>query len=125
MILFSDGDDTISLHSPREALQAVLNDGALIYSVDMGKGQTSGSMFLRRVSEATGGRYFSLRSSQQDGAATVLNAVLEDLRASYVVTYDLPSYQAGFHSLRLLPTHKLNLAFHSRNGYDYEPSGPR
>ena len=125
MILFSDGDDTISLHSPREALQAVLNDGALIYSVDMGKGQTSGSMFLRRVSEATGGRYFSLRSSQQDGAATVLNAVLEDLRASYVVTYDLPSYQAGFHSLRLLPTHNLNLAFHSRNGYEYEPSGPR
>ena len=125
MILFSDGDDTISLHSPREALQAVLNEGALIYSVDMGKGQTSGSMFLRRVSEATGGRYFSLLSSQQDGAATVLNAVLEDLRASYVVTYDLPSYQAGFHSLRLLPTHNLNLAFHSRNGYDYEPSGPR
>jgi VWFA-related protein len=125
MILFSDGDDTISLHSPREALQAVLNEGALIYSVDMGKGQTSGSMFLRRVSEATGGRYFSLRSSQQDGAATVLNAVLEDLRASYVVTYDLPSYQAGFHSLRLLPTHNLNLAFHSRNGYEYEPSGPR
>ncbi len=125
MILFSDGDDTYSLHSPREALQAVLDEGALIYSVDMGKDQTSGTMFLRRVSEATGGRYFafSLRPSQQDGAATVLNAVLEDLRASYVVTYDLPSYQAGFHSLRLLPTHNLNLTFHSRTGYDYEPSG--
>jgi len=123
MILFSDGDDTISMHSPREALQAVLDEGALIYSVDMGKDQTSGTTFLRRVSEATGGRYFSLRSSHQDGAATVLNAVLEDLRASYVVTYDLPSYQAGFHSLRLLPTHNLNLTFHSRNGYDYEPSG--
>jgi VWFA-related protein len=125
MILFSDGDDTISMHSPREALQAVLDAGALIYSVDMGKNQTSGTMFLRRVSEATGGRYFalSLRPSQQDGAATVLNAVLEDLHASYVVTYDLPSYQAGFHSLRLLPTHNLNLTFHSRNGYDYEPSG--
>jgi len=92
----------------------------------MGKDQTSGTMFLRRVSEATGGRYFafSLRPSQQDGAATVLNAVLEDLRASYVVTYDLPSHQAGFHSLRLLPTHNLHLTFHSRNGYDYEPSGP-
>ena len=129
MILFSDGDDTISMHSPREALQAVLDDGALIYSVDMGtartESKTSGTMFLRRVSEATGGRYFavSLRPSQQNGAATVLNAVLEDLRASYVVTYDLPSYQAGFHSLRLLPTHNLNLTFHSRNGYEYEPSG--
>jgi len=105
---------------------AVLDAGALIYSVDMGKNQTSGTMFLRRVSEATGGRYFSvsLRPSQQDGAATVLNAVLEDLRASYVVTYDLPSYQAGFHSLRLLPTHNLNLTFHSRNGYLYERSLP-
>jgi VWFA-related protein len=124
LILFSDGNDTISLHSPREALEAVLDAGALIYCVDMGtsENQTSGSMFLRRVSEATGGRYFSLRFSQQDVAATVLNAVLEDLRASYVVTYDLPSHQAGLHSLRLLPTHNHNLTFHSRNGYYYEPS---
>jgi hypothetical protein len=28
MILFSDGDDAISQHSPREALQAVLGEGA-------------------------------------------------------------------------------------------------
>jgi len=124
LILFSDGNDTISLHSPREALQAVLNESALIYSVDMGtsKNQTSGSTFLRQASDATGGRYFSLRFSPQDGTAAVLNAVLEDLRASYVVTYDLPSHQAGFHSLRLLPTHNLNLRFHSRNGYNYEHS---
>src|SRR5450759_1017683 len=124
LILFSDGNDTISLHSAREALEAVLAGGALIYSVDMRKSAnpSAGSMFLRQVSEATGGRYFSLRFSQQDGAAAVLNAVLEDLRASYVVTYDLPSHQPGFHSLRLLPTHNLNLTFHSRNGYYYEPS---
>jgi len=135
LILFSDGYDTISMHSAREALQAVLDEGALVYSVDMGKSenqsssqilenQASGSTFLRRVSQATGGRYFSSpRGSQQNGAAAVLNAVLEDLRASYVVTYPLPSHEAGFHSLRLLPTHNLNLTFHSRNGYDYEPSG--
>jgi VWFA-related protein len=128
IILFSDGNDTISWHSPREALEAVLAEGVLIYSVDIGtsanqsSNQTMGSMFLRRVSDATGGRYFSLRFSQQDGAATVLNAVLEDLRASYVVTYDLPSHQDGFHSLRLLPTHNLNFTFHSRNGYFYERS---
>jgi VWFA-related protein len=120
IILFSDGNDTISLHSAGNALEAVLDGGALIYSVDIGtpRNPSSGSMFLRRVSEATGGRYFSLR----DGAATVLNAVLEDLRASYVVTYALPSHQDGFHSLRLLPTHNLNLTFHSRNGYFYERS---
>jgi VWFA-related protein len=138
LILFSDGYDTISLHSAREALQAVLDEGALIYSVDTGKpdiqssnqvssnqatsNQASGSMFLRRVSEATGGRYFpySPDPSRQDGTSAVLNAVLEDLRASYVVTYNPPTHEAGLHSLRLLPTHNLNLTFHSRNVYDYE-----
>ena len=131
LILFSDGYDTISLHSALDALQAVLDEGALIYSVDMGKAedqssnQVSGSAFLRQVSDATGGRYFSFapRSSQQDGATAVLNAALEDLRASYVVTYDLPSHKAGLHSLRLLPTHNLHFTFHSRHSYYYEPSG--
>ena len=120
LILFSDGNDTISLHSAREALDAVVAGGALVYSVDTGKpaNPSAGSMFLRQVSDASGGRYFSL----QDGVANVMSAVLEDLRASYVVTYDLPSQQAGFHSLCLMPTHNLNLTFHSRNGYYYEPS---
>ncbi len=120
LILFSDGNDTISLHSAREALDAMLAGGVPVYAVDLGtsRGKTAGSMFLQQASEATGGRYFP----PQDGAASVLNAMLEDLRASYVVTYDLPSHQAGFHSLRLLPTHNLNLTFHSRNSYYYEPS---
>jgi VWFA-related protein len=128
LILFTDGKDTISMHSAREALDASLGEGALIYSVDMGisghqsSKQRAGSMFLQQVSDATGGRYFSLRSFPNDGAATVLDTALEDLHASYVVTYDLPSHQAGFHSLCLMPTHNLNLTFHSRNGYYYEPS---
>ncbi len=120
LILFSDGNDTISLHSAREALDAVVAGGAMIYSVDIGKpaNPSAGSMFLRQVSDASGGRYFSL----QDGVANVMSAVLEDLRASFVVTYDLPSRQAGFHYLRLMPTHNLNLRFHSRNRYYDEPS---
>lgn len=120
LILFSDGNDTISLRSRREAMDAVMASGALIYAVDLGASPNAseGRPFLRWVSDATGGRYFSVR----DGAATVLKAVLDDLRASYVVTYELPSRQTGFHSLRLLPTHNLNLRFHNRSGYYYEKS---
>jgi VWFA-related protein len=126
IILFSDGIDTISLHSASEALQAVLATGALIYSADVGAPDTpaSGSVFLRRISTATGGRYFPPRFTLNENAAFLLNTVLEDLRASYVVTYDVPSHQTGFHALRLLPTHNLNLTFHSRIGYDYEPVDP-
>jgi VWFA-related protein len=123
-ILFSDGNDTISLHSASEALQAVLEAGALIYSADVGTPDrpTSGSVFLQKISAATGGRYFSPRFTLNDGAAPLWNAVLEDLHASYVVTYDLPSHQAGYHALRLLPTQNLNLSFHSRTGYNYDAS---
>ncbi len=124
LILFSDGNDTISLHSSLDAIQVVTDGGTLIYSVDIGgpRSQPSGSAFLRQISEATGGRYFSARSTRQDNTSALLSVVLEDLRASYVVTYDLPSHQAGFHALRLLPTRNPNLTFHSRNGYYYEPS---
>lgn len=123
LILFSDGEDTISKASPREALDAVIHSGALLYAVDLGSpGHASrGSGWLQRMAEATGGRFFS---PQEGGADTVLQTALEDLRASYVVTYPLPSRAAGFHSLRILPKHNLNLRFHCRRGYFYEEAQP-
>ncbi|HKH97771.1 MAG TPA: VWA domain-containing protein [Candidatus Sulfotelmatobacter sp.] len=122
LILFSDGNDTISRASAREALEAVIASGALLYTVDMNQpGQDpKASAALQQMAEATGGRAFSAAS----GAASMLQAVLADLRASYVVTYQLPSRMAGFHSLRILPQHNLNLRFHSRSGYYYEKSIP-
>ena len=134
VILFSDGNDTISLHSANDALQSVADSGALVYSVDMAGSRksssqrnsnsntNSGSAFLQELAETTGGLYFSPRVSSTQGAAALLNSILEDLRDSYVVTYELPSHQAGFHTLRLLPTRNLNLTFHQRNGYIYDPN---
>jgi VWFA-related protein len=116
LILFSDGNDTISLHGPQEATESLINSGAVVYAVDISVSKSAGSQFLRRIADSTGGRYFTI----QDGAATVLGAVLDDLRASYVVTYALPSRQTGVHSLRLLPTRNLNLKFHSRATYNYD-----
>jgi len=125
LILFSDGNDTISLTSARDALTAVIASGALLYTVDLNRSDLSQSMdassassVLERMAEATGGRSFSVRES----AANVLQAALADLRASYVVTYPLPSRAVGFHSLRILPKHNLNLRFHCRSGYYYDES---
>jgi len=122
LILFSDGDDTISKTSPRDALEAVIASGALLYTIDLNKpgDASNGSDALQQMAEATGGRYFSVG----EGVVHVLEAALEDLRASYVVTYQLPSRAVGFHSLRILPKHNLNLRFHCRNGYYYETSIP-
>jgi VWFA-related protein len=120
LIVFSDGDDTVSRTSAGDALEALAASNALIYSVDLGNpdNPSDGSRILQQMSEATGGRHFSVR----EGAANVLKAVIEDLHASYVVTYQLPNHRVGFHSLRILPTNNLNLRFHCRNGYSYENS---
>lgn len=117
LVLFSDGDDTISKTSAGEAMRSLIGSGALLYAIDMNQRDENprGSSALQRMAEATGGRYFSI----SQGTGDVLQAALEDLRASYVVTYDLPSLAAGFHSLRILPKHNLNLQFHCRSGYYY------
>jgi len=118
LIVFSDGDDTMSASTPRDALQALAATGAVLYSVNVRSSKLSsgGEYWLQQMAEATGGRSFSM----QDGEDNLLQAVLEDLRASYVVTYSLPTRMAGFHSLRILPKHNLNLEFHCRRGYFYE-----
>jgi VWFA-related protein len=119
VILFSDGHDTISMASYRDALQALIASGALLYtvSVDRSKDSSSqGSRTLQQMAESTGGR----SSQLPDHPADLLQGVLADLHASYIVTYQLPNRNAGFHSLRILPKHNLNLHFHCRKGYNYD-----
>jgi VWFA-related protein len=118
LILLSDGNDTISGTSARQALDAVIGTGALLYTINPNQSarDPKGSFALAEMAEATGGRSFSA----PDDATEVLETALADLRASYVVTYPLPSRTAGFHSLRILPKHNLNLRFHCRRGYFYD-----
>ena len=119
VILFSDGHDTVSMASYRDALQAMMASGALLYTVNVDRSKDSssqGSRTLQQMADSTGGRAFQL----PDHAIDLLQAVLADLHASYIVTYQLPNRTAGFHSLRILPKHNLNLRFHCRKGYNYE-----
>lgn len=117
LVLFSDGDDTASTTSTGEALNILIASGIVLYTVnEESANNTKGSRMLERLAKATGGRAFSL----QDGAVNVLNAISADQRASYVVTYQLPNQSVGFHPLRILPKHNLNLQFHCRRGYYYE-----
>ena len=116
LILLSDGDDTMSLHSFRDATNSALEGAVQIYSIDLSRSpETHGSLVLSRLSAATGGRSFSGR----DAASQAMNGILSDFRASYVITYKLPSNDAGFHDLHILPTHNSNLQFRCRIGYYY------
>lgn len=115
-ILFSDGLDTISLNSYADALNTALNDDVAIYSVDLGNSShaSAGTRVLSNLAAGTGGRYFSLQSS-----ASIIDAIVQDFHATYTVAYKLPSHVAGFHLVRILPTHNSALQFHCRSGYFY------
>jgi VWFA-related protein len=117
-ILFSDGNDNVSISSAREASDSIIGASAILYAVNLesANSPSNGAQLLQQLAEATGGRSTSLGA----GTFNVLTGILDDLRASYVVTYQLPTRSYGFHSLRILPKHNLNLNFHCRKGYFYE-----
>jgi VWFA-related protein len=114
LIVFSDGSDTISRNSLGDALETALRGEVQLYCIDLNQPRdpTQGAAVLRSLANSTGGRYFP-----PDQAARALDVILEGFRASYTVSYRVPSQDPGFHTVRILPTHNLNLQFRSRSGY--------
>jgi len=117
LIVFSDGNDTISLRSLTDARDSAIAHNVQIYGIaqDHSAGYSSGTQTLRALAAATGGRCFKANN----GATRALNLILEDFRASYIVSYHLPTHARGFHTVQILPTHNRNLRFRSRSGYYY------
>jgi hypothetical protein len=90
--------------------------GAQIYAVDTGNtGPSHGSAILQRLASASGGRCIRIN----EGAVRIFTDIIDDLHSARVVTYALPPSRSDFHSVRILPTHNLNLQFRSRGGYYY------
>jgi VWFA-related protein len=114
LIVLSDGVDTISRSTLSDAIEATLKDDVQIYAVSVNDLPSVGSATLRRLCSAGGGRYFPATA-----VAAVLDVILENFHASYIVSYRLPSHISGFHSVRVRPTHNPNLQFRSRSGYYY------
>jgi VWFA-related protein len=121
ILLFSDGDDTISKTSFRHVREKILESGCQIYAIDLGNSKrlSNGTATLQRLAADSGGRYVGLN----EGAVKILNDVMDDLHSGLLVTYALPPSSSEFHSIRVLPTHNLNLQFRCRRGYYYRRLG--
>jgi VWFA-related protein len=121
LIVFSDGDDTISRASLADAIDSAARSEIKIYGIDLGRSLASnGAAVLYRLAGETGGRYFPARS----GVRRTLDALLDDFQASYTVSYRLPTHDPGFHSIQVLPTNNVNLRFRSRGGYYFPNEMP-
>ena len=117
MILFSDGVDTISMHSAPSVIEASENLQSAIYSVNpcpakLGSGRGDG--VLQYFSTNTGGLSFAPGSDVEQ----VLSTVLDDLHSGYVLTYALPEQTGGQHAVRVLATSDPRLEFRARRAYN-------
>lgn len=117
IILFSDGDDTISKASLQGISGKILEVGAQIYAVDLSNPTrpSNGTATLQRIADDSGGR--CIRTSQ--GAARVFDDVIDDLHSAREVTYVPPRSGSEFHSVRIFPTHNLGWQFRCRSSYYY------
>ncbi|HTS37185.1 MAG TPA: hypothetical protein VMH04_16030 [Candidatus Solibacter sp.] len=123
LVVLSDGQDTISRSSLSDAIESARAGEVQVDCIRVDNSDsTRGAAVLRALADGTGGRAFS----PEEGGRQAAESILESLHATYTVTYRVPSPAAGFHPVRVLPTHNLNLQFVSRNGY-YIPdsSGPQ
>lgn len=119
IILFSDGDDTISVTSFKEALGAIQDSETQVYAVDNRVARPeNGTAILQEIAYDSGGRYLRIN----DGAVNVFKSVVDDLHSARVVTYALPAAATNFHSIRILPTHNAKLQFRCRSGYYHRVS---
>jgi VWFA-related protein len=112
LILFSDGEDTVSKNAASDAIESLLTADVQVYAISPGRRK---NVFLQELASASGGRVFPL----SDGSAQVADAVFSDFQASYQITYQLPSQTPGFHHVRILPTRDLKLQFRCSRGYYY------
>ena len=123
LILFSDGEDDLSLHGLGDSIARAQRRGVAIYSVTTHspKKQFAGDFVLRDLTANTGGRDFIVKDSLQLQGA--LSAINDELRNSYMLYYRVPqeSPAGSFRRVRVVSTQ--NQAFHvrSRLGYFTSP----
>jgi VWFA-related protein len=118
IVLFTDGEDTMSWTDPAELDGVLQRSGVILHAVGIVPGpdprprgpnasfrdseppEPSHVRRLRRLAEATGGRFWA--ATRPAGLSAAFAAVQDSLRARYVLRYDLEAEpRPGLHSLQV------------------------
>ncbi len=87
MVVLSDGEDTSSLVTREEAIEAAQKSDCLLYGIGVqGSGTAGGFGPLKNMAERTGGAFFSPRARFDDIRETFLS-IGRDLRGQYSLAY--------------------------------------
>jgi Ca-activated chloride channel family protein len=122
IIVLSDGGNTTSSRSFKDALESAQRADAVMYPVvvvpienDAGR-NTGGEHALQTLARNTGGRWLPATLNQLD---TAFAEILRDLRAQYMIAYyprSLPAAAPAFHPVRVELQRK-DLQAQTRAGY--------
>ena len=121
MVVISDGEDTASLVSRDEALEAAQKSNALIYGIGVrGKGSLGGFGDLKEFAEQTGGAFFSPRAEFKDIQETFRKIGI-DIKGQYSLAY-VPTDKRKDGTFRRIEIHcnKRDVRIRARRGY-YAP----
>lgn len=117
LVVLSDGDDTDSIHSLRDAIASAQRGEIQVYAVTISGATVAGrgNQILQRLTQATGGRLYVAQSANDLGAAFA--QIERDLRTQYYISFRPQQSTPGFHSLRLKVRPSQRLEVHARQGY--------
>lgn len=117
IVLLSDGDDTDSFHNLADVIAAAERNEVQVYALAIRtrKNADEGDRILQRLSDATGGRQYVVRSSRDVDSAFA--QIEQDLRTQYYVSFPPQQATPGFHSLRIEVRPPQKLEVRARQGY--------
>ncbi len=119
MVLLSDGEDNYSRASLEDAIEAAQRREIAVYAISVHSRRLEypGDRILRRLTEATGGRFFLLNKYER--AAEIFAALESELRSQYVAAFR-PVRTVGsgrYHALKLAVRGRSRLKVRAREGY--------
>jgi Ca-activated chloride channel family protein len=124
IIVLSDGDDTSSLVSFEEVLDAATRSDTVIYTIGLGvghgpgprSGSQEGAFILRRLAEQTGGRAFFPKEAKD--LAAVYGDIREELSSQYSLAYESSSARTNGEWRRIaVRVNRPSVIVRTRQGY--------
>ena len=120
IVVFSDGEDTDSLHGMPDVIALAQRREIQIYAVSVHATRRllHGDNVLQRLADETGGRSY-LASTEQDFPA-IFAEMEQQMRTQYYVSFRPQKETPGFHELRLELTGPQKLRVRARQGYYFD-----
>jgi Ca-activated chloride channel homolog len=120
IVLFSDGNDTGSLHSMADVVGIAQRGEVQIFALSVhAKSKFSpGDNVLQKLADETGGRLYVANSDKELSA--IFTDMEQQMRTEYSVSFQPEQETPGFHALRLELAGHAKLRIRSRQGYYFD-----